>query len=198
MNTHDNSNPPDKKLPLPGVIAGEVLKTVIKEPDIVQMAPSFPTVDTNYIEPKTAAEFKLIFEAVGATARDAQDVIGDMDSLIKLLLKRIEALEDGLLPFATQALMLANMHMCLAAEGRSKEPAGGTWLNGINNATMQPNEKIFYFACDVLGRAQTEQRVMNIFAKVQEATAALVERDKLADDAHREGPIGGPVSGKSH
>lgn len=202
MNTHDNDQPP--KLPPPGILAVETLKAVekteTKSATAAEQPASFPKVDPNYVEPLSLASMKeqAVKIAEHEHARDAQDVIVELQDLLKKSFARIASLETAILPFASQAMSLANMHMCLVGAGRTNEPSGGTWLNGINNASMQSNEIIFYRAADALGRARTEQHIMEVFAKVQEATAGAADLEKHLDSAALEGPIGGPISGRTH
>lgn len=190
------SNTPKK--PLPGVLATETLRRIAAENE----APTFPKVDSGYKEPPTPAQLRASIDSIaqhvpqGAYA--AREVFDELRLLAEALVARIETLSMALMPFATHGLMMANMQMVLTGAGRVDEPAGGTWINGVHQAQMQSNATIFYVAADAIGRAAVEDRVMSIFQKMQQATAAAAERDAHVADKHLEGPIGGPVSGQIH
>src|ERR1035437_4414122 len=193
---HDNGDTPKQAAP-DGLLAEQALTkdAAPAEPAAATPAPSFPTVDPNYTEPPTLESLRA--RAAAFTAAEP-GTLDDVQVLFSAMLDRIAVIEDALLPFATHALMLANMHMVLTAEGRSTEPSGGTWLNGLNNAQMQSNERIFYLAADAIGRAYAEKRIMDIFAKIQEVNVAEAERQKHVADATLAGPIGGPITGQIH
>lgn len=182
MNPNDGNRGP--KRPPEGLLAKEVMAKA--SPD---NAPVFPTIDASYKEPQSFADLR---DRASNTPPD------QYVKLIEDLLLRVKLLEETLMPFATHALMLANMSMCLQGVGRGDEPAGGCWINGLQNANLQANAHIFFLAADVVGRKHVEERVMTIFKSIQEAAAAQQERDKHVEDASLQGPIGGPVSGKIH
>lgn len=189
----DASNTPKKK-PLPGVLASEILRHAAAEHDV----PTFPKVDGAYKDPPTLAAWRARLDNIGAQATFSSQVADEYNLLCEALLARVQKLEAALMPFATQGMMMANMQLCLIGAGRPDEPAGGTWLNGLQTAQMRPEPIIFYMAADVVGRTATEERVMRIFDAIRKQSALIEERDAHVADNTLQGPVGGPVGGRIH
>lgn len=174
-------------------IAAQVLAEQTKE-----AAPTFPKVGDSYVEPCSVAAFKARLADVGRGMVDPNRIAAEYKKLAEEAVARIDALTNALMPFGTQAMMMANMVMTLEGMGRGGEPGGGTWINGPANAQLQTNQTVFFLAADAIGRKAVEQRVMEVFQKIQESQAAERERDAHVAEPTLEGPIGGPVSGRSH
>ena len=173
-----------------GLLAGTVLGS-IPEPKAPETAeiPRFicSSLDPNYIEPPSLDEFM----------QTVDDLTGDtVHVFLKLLINRIAQLEAAIAPIANVTLMFANMKLCLAAKGRHREPCGGIWVNGFDGGNIIPNEEIFFNLIDAFGRKRAEMYLFHKFQETQDAKLALQEKENLKADAHLEGPLGGPVTGK--
>lgn len=170
---------------------------VLKQADAPN-APVFPKVGDGYVEPVSVATFKARLADVGRGMVDPNRIAQEYKKLAEEAIARIDTLTTALMPFATNALIMANMVMTLEGMHRGGEPGGGTWINGPQQAQLQTNQHIFFLAADAVGRKATEARTMEVFNKIQEAHAAARERDAHVEKSELEGPIGGPVSGRTH
>jgi hypothetical protein len=112
----------------------------------------------------------------------------------KVAMLRFQACYSALMHFAKHGCHMSNMKMVLTQGGRTKEPAGGTWLNGINTANLQPNEHLFYAAIDAVGRKAVEDAMVADFERIQAAAKLQAEKAAVAESSGLEGPIGGPVA----
>jgi len=127
-----------------------------------------------------ADEYKEPITVEQLVARSAIELEGPLADA----LKRIKELEEVLLPFAVQGTMISNASINLKAAGRD-DPAGGTWLSTLSNINVQPAEQLFYNAVDVYGRKRTEEHMVALFEKMQQARAAMTERDKGLENGAR-------------
>lgn len=136
--------------------------------------PTTLPVDPNYVEPIAYARFVDVAEKI---QRDPEG-FAPAKVLIGFMLDRIKQLEDGILPFAASAMVMSNARMCLIADGRADEPAGGTWFSNVKGITLQPNEGLYYSACDAMGRERVQEHVVAVFERLQEAKARQAEKDQ--------------------
>jgi hypothetical protein len=131
------------------------------------------SVDPNYTEPLTPKEWRdRIFVA---------DHIA-IHPLAERLVQRIEALELALRPLANQSVQVANARMCLMANGKADDPAGGLWVSGVQSIHCSPCEGIFYDAADVYGRGRVEENMARAFERVR-----LSQEAKADQSVHIEG-----------
>lgn len=191
MNQNDNSTPPG---PPAGLLADAALKespaTQVVAATSLPASETPPIIDPTYTEPPAPAALRECAKVMSLEGAPA--------AFVNTLITRIELLEKAALPFASHAMLLSNAHMCLIADGRPKEPSGGTWTNGTARAQLQTNESIFYDACDAYGRQRVEAEMMAAFDRVQVAQKAYMEKQAHVADKKLEGPIAGPVTGKIH
>lgn len=161
-------NPPPDNKPPAGFLAS--LDKVIEEEKVktakVEVKGTVTTTirPDNYVEPKSLAAFRAIYD-------------GDEHDCYDALLARAEALEKALLVFAGHGMMMANARMQLSAANRAQEPCGGTWVNGLQRAQMVPNESIFFDAIDACGRERVDEHMTMLFETLRKAQAAQAERD---------------------
>lgn len=136
--------------------------------------------------------------AAADTKEEAQRLaIGLMDATTATML-RFQSCYAALMHFAKHGCHMSNMKMVLTQSGRSNEPAGGTWLNGIATANLQPNEHLFYAAIDAVGRKAVEDAMVADFNRIQDAAKLQAEKKATLATAGLEGPTGGPVSPREH
>lgn len=185
--------PEDTKQPPPGILAEQVLTALNdkKVPDhdvrLDTAAVSEMPPDPNYVEPHSLGAFQTMADTINAgcagTAVADLSVVAEQRMLIKFLLARIKTVEDALMPFAMNALVMSNARMCLIADGRGTEPAGGTWISKVpGGIQLQPNEGYFFNACDAAGRARTNNHMASILERVRQATALQGEKDAHVND----------------
>lgn len=166
----------DDNMPPDGLLADAALKT----PPPTQLP-----VDPNYVEPIDVTVYASTADDLKRRLSDDGDeeLPHEFAALADFLIERVRVLEDALLPFATKAIGLANAKMCLAAEGRPNDPAGGTWAsNPPKGITLHPNAGLFYNACDAYGRARVQAHMEAIFKRLQATMAAQVEKDEHVED----------------
>lgn len=179
------SDLPETGKPPDGVLAQQALAG-LKEPatrDARLDAPSQAAVpvDPNYTEPYTLVAFREMADLISASESPAQALLDQnlqRKSLVKFLLTRIKVLEDALLPFALSAMVMSNSRMCLIADHRPDEPAGGVWVSKVpDGIQLQPNEGYFFNACDAIGRQRTNDYMSSVLERVQQAAALQTEKD---------------------
>lgn len=141
------------------------------------------SLDPAYAEPPTLDDFKkMVAEMFPQDAPDAPNDCGvPMDSLkiqatFHLLLKRLEAVLEAVKPLATKAMLMANAKLNLCADRRAGEPAGGTWISGLDQIHMSADEKLFFALCDAYGRKAAERVMMDAFERIQKAQTLLAEK----------------------
>lgn len=167
-----SSPPPDG--PPAGMLASVSLTTEGPEQQnaAVEPPPDVPhpasSVDPNYREPLTPEQHRVSLLAL--SSQDALRAYGE------ILVHRIEELETALRPMANLSVQVANAKICLMAEGRNEEPAGGIWVSGVQNIHISPNEAIYYNAADIYGRGRVEQNMVRAFERVKLATQAQADR----------------------
>ena len=202
----------EKKNPPAGMLAETALKEEPKvEPkedaatlaDKNLMATQSTTklpVDPSYAEPKPLKEFlemhdKLCLDEsdarrgvdgnrIAASRREVmlEAALLQRKALVEFLLSRVRVLEAALQPFAVSSMMMSNARMCLIADSRPEEPAGGIWLSNVQGIQLQPNEGYFYNACDAMGRQRTHDYMCSALESMQQAQEAQVEKAKHVDD----------------
>lgn len=147
-----------------------------EKPDVI---PAQLPLDTSYSEPQSIESLK---QRAASFTREAPGTIDDVQIILRDMVARIESLEGALLPFAVQAMMMANARMALTANRQPQSPAGGIFICNPNNTTMKPCEQMFFSAIDALGRKRTETHLMDVFKKFQEALAAGEECAKHLEE----------------
>lgn len=125
--------------------------------------------DPAYNEPLTPAQHRNTLDAIGGS-------LPDLRIYAEVLVNRIEALELALRPLANQSVQVANARMCLMANGKGDDPAGGIWVSGVQSIHCSPCEGIFYDAADVYGRARVEENMARAFERVRLAQEAQADR----------------------
>lgn len=180
--------PEDKKAPPPGVLAEQALGALpqdnkpaaYRDPKLDTPSPAALPVDPNYTEPYSHAAFKEMADKITKERGDAADSNTSLErkTLIDFLLARVQVLESALMPFALSAMVMSNSRMCLIADGRPEEPAGGTWISNVpSGIQLQPNEGFFFNACDAMGRTRTTEHMAAVLKKIQDAAALQAEKD---------------------
>jgi hypothetical protein len=127
------------------------------------------SVDPKYREPLTPEQHRTTLDAISGS-------IDDLRIYAEVLVARIIALEAALRPLANQSVQVANARMCLIANDRADDPAGGLWVSGVQSIHCSPNEGIFYDAADVYGRGRVEENMARAFERVRLAQEAQADR----------------------
>lgn len=148
----------------PATTAADVLEVAVKDVPIVQVIGS---PDPTYTEPLHPEDF----EASLANGIEPKLVI-------PIMLARLRQLEGAVMPAAAHSMMIAHARMALDADGQKDAPAGGTWVSHIKTIQIQTNEGMFYYLCDVLGRAKVEAHLMATFERMQAAAKLAKEKEK--------------------
>jgi hypothetical protein len=184
MTEQGNGDNGDATKPPEGVLAEAALKDeeVAKpEPRLVTKPPTTLPVDPSYAEPVPHAKFKSMADAISkGTDPDVQRA--EQQTLIKFLLDRVKVLEDALMPFGSSAMVMSNARMCLIADNRPDEPAGGTWFSNVQGIQLQPNEGLYFSACDAIGRQRVHDHTVEVFERLQKMREQQAEKDKHVDD----------------
>lgn len=179
----DNSGPP---VPPEGLLANAVLAQdeiiTPKEPAAPKPndATSPAVVGDGYKEPTSLQAYCIVADNI-SRYESLDKKCKERGVVIDFLLQRINVLQTALMPFATQAMVLANARMALMAVG-SNDPAGGTWFsNPPQGIQMQATEGLFFNACDALGRGHVEDCMARTFEAVQQRAKEQAEKDKAVE-----------------
>lgn len=171
------AKPPDGLLAEAVLANDEIVSPMLPVSPALIDTPSPAVVDPNYIEPTPLEAYINVRNKISCLEDGGQRCV-ERGSLINFLIERIEVLEGALMPFATQAVVLSNAHMCLVAAGRPNEPAGGTWYsNPPQGIQMQATEGLFFNAIDALGRGHVEDHMASMFQRMQERVALQTQKD---------------------
>lgn len=171
-----------EQLPPKGLLAELALAATDAEKSVVK--PPVPTpsdlpVDPNYREPASLNKFTDI--AIALSKLPSEELVTcnlERGQLINILLHRLGELEAALIPIAQQGMVMANARLCLRAEGRGEEPAGGHWINQVSSTHLAPSESMFFNAIDTVGRARVHEHMIAIFNRVQESQRLIAERNE--------------------
>lgn len=166
----DNSNaggPPEGVLAaaLEGKLTDESPEQQNEQPSGVA-AGQRSSLDPDYIEPLTSDEINEMLLKANLPPGFHAIVVG-----------RLKAMEEALLPFAVKASLIANARIVLDSQQDFNSPAGGTWIHGPQQIHMQRDELVFFSAADAYGRKRVEDRMIAEFERLKAGKVAAIERD---------------------